>query len=75
MANKYIQHFLDQAAGKIPKNQQFYIVDPDGGVKAKDIIEGFREQALNEQKPQSSNEQKPKRKIKITKTKTNGHNE
>jgi hypothetical protein len=64
--NKYIQHFLDQAAGKIPKNQQFYMVDPDGGVKAKDIIEGFHQE--------TSKEQKPKRKIKITKNKTTGHN-
>jgi hypothetical protein len=38
--NRYIQHFKDQAAGKIPKNQKFYIVDQRGGVKANDVIEG-----------------------------------
>jgi hypothetical protein len=61
--NKYLQHFKDQAAGKIPKDQKFYMVDPDGGIKANDIIKGYREQ--------TSNEKKTKRKIKIVKI---GHN-
>jgi hypothetical protein len=62
--NKYLQHFKDQAAGKIPKNQKFYIVDPEGGIKANDIIKGSNEQ--------TSSEQKTKRKIKIVKIGNNG---
>jgi hypothetical protein len=40
--NPYIQYFKDHAAGKIPKNQKFYIVDQRDGVKANDVIEGPR---------------------------------
>jgi hypothetical protein len=36
----YIKHFKDMAAGKVPKNQGFYMVDPTGGITANQVING-----------------------------------
>jgi hypothetical protein len=74
--NPYIQHFKDQAAGKIPKNQKFYIVDQRSGIKANEVIEvpkpeGVHTETLTEHE-QNYLPNRPKKKIRITKA--TGHN-
>jgi hypothetical protein len=71
MANKYIQHFLDQAAGKITKNQQFYIVDPQGGIKAKDIIEGGETSKTVTKTKTKTHRRKSRRRVTKPRTKRN----
>jgi hypothetical protein len=39
LAELYARHFINQSKGLVPKNQQFYVVNPAANITAKQIIQ------------------------------------
>jgi hypothetical protein len=65
----YIKHFKDMAAGKIPKNQGFYIVDPAGGITADQVINGKESEIHKATKSVSKPHRRKRRQTKKNKNK------
>jgi hypothetical protein len=66
----YIKHFKDMAAGKIPKNQEFYIVDPQGGITADQVINGKESEIHKATKATKPKLHRRKSRRRVTKPKT-----